>query len=93
MDQPSEFVSRPFDFSKGGVLTVEARALRPVATGLVEFSLEGSEDKTYWTALVAGSVSADQRVEIPCQDRAAPWARVRLRSFGGEAHVSARIYR
>ena len=92
MDRPGEFVSEPFAFRNGGVLSVEASVLRPADPGPVEYSLDGSEDKTYWAALVAGVVSSGERVETPCGGHKAPWGRIRLRTFGGNARVSVRTF-
>lgn len=90
MDLPVEFVSEPFDFSNGGVLSVEAKSLPPAVSGVVEFFLEGSEDKTCWVEMVAGTVPSGECVEVPYHGRTAPWGRMRLRSFGGDARVSVR---
>lgn len=92
MDQPGEHLSEPFDFSAGGVLSVEAVAMCQGGPGVVEFSLEGSEDKTCWAEVVRGAVAAGERVEFPCQGRTAPWGRVRLRTPGGDARVSLRRF-
>lgn len=90
MDQPGESFSEPFNFSAGGVLSVAARALPQGGPGVVEFVLEGSEDKTYWAEMARGAVSAGERVEIPIRGRTAPWSRIRLRSSGGQARVRFR---
>jgi len=92
MTSPREFTSEPFDFLHGGILCVEAKATRAGALGLIEFHLEGSEDKTYWVELHSGSVSRGQRVEVPCQDRVATWGRIRLRALDGGARVSLRRF-
>ena len=93
MDQPGESFSEPFNFSAGGVLSVAAAALPQGGSGVVEFVLEGSEDKTCWAEMVRGAVAAGEGVEVPYSGRTAPWGRVRLRSFGGDARVSVRGFR
>lgn len=91
MDQPGECTSEPFEFRDGGTLDVEGRPSRVGAHGVVEFRLEGSEDKAYWAEVLSGSVSHDQRVELACRSGVAPWGRLRMRAIDGSVSVSVRV--
>jgi hypothetical protein len=90
--QPGEFYSEPFDFSGGGVLFVEASDSVHTAYRPIEYVLEGSEDKTYWAEIASGVVLSGENVEVPCRGDKLAWARVRLRAFGGPAHLSLRRF-
>jgi len=92
MDQPGEFVSEPFDFSKGGILSIEAPVPPSAARGPVQYFLEGSEDRICWTELVSGVVTAGERVEVPWRGQGALWGRARLRSLGGNAWMRMRRF-
>lgn len=88
MSTPREFVSEPFEFERGGVLSVGTGSTPRPDYGQVEYRLEGSEDKTHWAELLVGAASPGEELEVTCHDHVAPWGRVRLRTSGPDASLS-----
>ena len=93
MEQANEFVTEPFDCRAGGVVYIEAVESVPQYTGAVDFVLEGSEDKSFWTGILSGVVCPGQRQSVPCRPQGTSWGRLRLRQFGGDARMRVRWFR